>query len=79
VPEEPPIPVEVDDVTPEWLSNVLEVEVRAVEVLEARARAVANAIDVAGRPRGLGPLLDFTRLEVGVHARTRRRDGIDRL
>jgi len=43
MPDEPPIPVEVDDLTPAWLSNVLEVDVRAVEVLDRHSGTTGRA------------------------------------
>lgn len=45
------IPVEVDDLTPAWLSEVLGADVRAVEVLDAHSGTTGRArigIDVAG-------------------------------
>jgi phosphotransferase family enzyme len=68
VPDEPPIPVDVDDVTPEWLSNVLEVDVLAVEVLDrhsgttGRARIGVTYADAGADARGTFPPSLFVKL-----------------
>jgi hypothetical protein len=55
-----PIPVEVDDVTPEWLAEALGVEVLGVEVLDRHSGTTGRArvaVTYAGGARGLPPSL----------------------
>src|SRR5947208_607641 len=54
MPEEPPIPVDVDDITPAWLSNVLEVDVDALEVVDRHSGTTGRALVAVTYASGVG-------------------------